>query len=147
MRHLELTEAQVAAMDAEIDKSRAGRVANPVAPIDPKDRREVEADVLRGRDRNPEVWSRAMELRGFVWYTPDRLNREIGLQALTSADGTSWTHRMHDEGQWRDAQRKMAFTIKELCGSFQEPENFARWIDRWDLQQRAQRAGIKLATR
>jgi hypothetical protein len=142
-RDLELTEAQVAAMDAAIARSRNGQMRSPSAPIDPYDRRQAEADIVRGRDRDPDVWRQIMERTGFAWFDPHRMNREVG-PMIGLDDGVA---RLHTEGQWRCGARRMAFTIKELCANFGSPERFAMWLEQQDMEQQARRAGLVLPRR
>jgi len=134
-------------IDRAIERVRAGKDRSTGGKIDPQDRKEAEADIVAGRDRDPSRWRAVMERFGFTWSEAQQLNATIGPQSahanLPGAPELYW-HRPHKEGQWRSAKYKMAFTLRDLAANFETPERFATWIEQKDMQRRAAAAGIVL---
>ncbi len=130
-----------------LDRVLAGKDREPKnGPVDLKDIKEAEADIIAGRDKDPDIWRQVMQHWGFRWLEPAELDRTIGPeQVKASIEGAHgeplyWT-RPHTVGQWRSNKHRLAFTLKDLTANFQTPETFHRW-----LQKRVQDALRKRAS-
>lgn len=125
-------------------------------------------------------WRQVMEHYGFSWFEPKQLDELIGPRKIIPSQLSPlageklwdkygrpipnarlyWTQN-HTEGQWRSdagkrldrcptALRGLAFTMKDLAGSFESPEKFDQWAKQVVVRRRKQRQrriDLKNATR
>ena len=117
----ELTEREVAEMDARIDLVRQGKGVVALPPDDPEEVAGRERELLAGRGVPGSVdfdgWRKVMESWGFAWVPAERLNKTVGPMSLIPSilgkdaghdafgrkigNANLWWIKPHAEGQWR----------------------------------------------
>lgn len=122
----ELSEREVAALDARIDLVRAGGGVAAISPDSPEEVEGRERELLAGRGvpdaPDFKSWEKVMEKWGFAWVPADVLNRTIGpMETIPSQLGPGaghdafgrvignahlWWIKPHAEGQWRSDSGK-----------------------------------------
>lgn len=160
------------AIEQVIDNVRSGRPErSPVAVVDPRDVRQHQLDVLKGRQADKDGWwKKVMEYYGFNWIEASQLDATIGPQRVIPPTLTDvsdrygreiynnrlyWT-RSHQEGQWRPdvgkkrphpALSQCSFTMVDLIDMFGEPEKFDEWAKQRILAFERHRKHIRVLRR
>lgn len=148
-------EERVERVRAEVQSGKSER--SQVAPVDPKDRHEAEADMLKGARRRDDIWDQVMNYHGFHWFEASECDAIFGMENYVPTNisvgdmevpnpGGIYLSRPRKEGQWRhvgnSVMRPMAFTMNDLWGQFQTPEAFDTWFQDWYAKQRMRAIGL-----
>ena len=132
---VELTRAEVDAMDSRIEKVRGGFQPQIPTP-DREEFRVREKDLIGGRDvRDFADWTRVMTHWGFNWFTAEQLNQLVGPMVHVPSEivgqageqihdafgrpiqnANLYWYEKHTEGQWRSDHGKRRPPIDLLQG-------------------------------